>query len=353
MEQPVNVLALVLSYLKLVLRRWWLLLLFAFGFAVMSTYSALKKDVSYTSTTIIHGQKVSSPSDPIAAIFSGSISMTENNEMIGVITSRRMSEMVASDTIQWEGKPQPIWAVHKKLHPTSFNILSWLNSKLVSAASTPSPTSSEPAKEKNIVTDKNHPVIKMEAIQAASGMRKALLVEENEFGMVKMQYTDINPAFVKAVSYRYMERVLDYYESSKTQKARKNYEFLVKRTDSVKRMMTGNMYKAAKYEDQNKYRILMEQEIPLQTMQGESQILNAMYSQLIPMREAALNQMLQDAPSIQILDYPDPPYEGGRGPIIISVLIGAVIGLVLGAIVAILPMLIKDLKGYLKVALNS
>lgn len=332
----VDILEKVKVYLRQIKRRWWLVLLTIIGTTILLLMYAVKKEVSYTSKTVFHPQEASStPTDPLAMLFTGGSGLgSGNQEMQAILESIHLSEMVAADTLKWQGKSISVAKLYKELNPPKApSIDQWISQKLNALLT-----------EKG---EQKEPTFKDSVIQVAFALKRSLLLEENERGMVQMTITSNNPQFLRAISYEYIQKLTDYYKGNRTEKSHDNYRFLAKRTDSVKRELTGAIARGAQYIDQNQFRLLATQEVPLKKTEGEMEILKVMYAQLVTMREAALNQLLQDTPVLQVLDYPNPPYENNKVKLFIFLIIGVVLGFILGIIFSVMGMLKRDIQTYI------
>lgn len=333
----VDILDKIKVYFRQILRRWWLVLLTTLAMTTLMIVWALKKEVTYTAVTVFHPQKSSdNATDPFALMFGNANgSGSGNQEMQAILESKYMSEIVAADTVLWRGKPITVAKLFKQLAPPpSFSIDKWLNKTI------------------NLFMDKDlakaSPTFKDSVIQVSTSLENMVVLEENERGMVQMSISFNNPPFLKLLSYKYIQKLTDYYKLNRTQKSQDNYRFLVKRTDSVKRELMGALNRGAQMADKNHFSLLAEQQVPVKKTEGEVQILQAMYGQLVTMREAALSQLLQDTPVLQVLDYPNPPYTNNKAKLIIFFAIGLFLGFVLGAILAVLGMLKRDIGDYIK-----
>jgi uncharacterized protein involved in exopolysaccharide biosynthesis len=338
----VDILEKVKSYLRLVLRRWWLVLLTMIGVSVLMIFIAIKKEVTYISKTIFHPQQSSNgPTDPFALLFSGGeMGGTGNQEMQAILESAHLSEMVAADTVLWQGKPITITKLFMELNPPKApSIDQWINKKLNAWFAPKSGTGG--------AGGKYEPSFKDSVVQVATGLKKTVELKESERGMVEMTFYANNPQFLKTISYKYIHKLTDYYKANRTLKSKESYHFLAKRTDSVKRELMGSISKGAQYLDKNQFGIFAEQQVPVKKTEGETQILQAMYAQLVTMREGALNQLLQDTPVLQVLDYPNPPYENNKPKLAIYFFIGLVVGFIVGIVLAVFGMLRRDIKDYI------
>jgi len=339
----VDILEKVKSYLRLALKRWWLVLLTTIGVTALMILIAVKKEVTYMSKTVFHPQQSSSaPTDPFALLFSGGeMGGTGNQEMQAILESARLSEMVAADTVLWQGKPITVTKLFMQQNPAKMpSIDQWINKKLNAWFM--------PKSGGNGAGGKYEPSFKDSVIQVATSLKKTITLKESERGMVEMTFYANSPQLLKTLSYKYIHKLTEYYKANRTQKSQDSYHFLVKRTDSVKRELMGSISRGAQYVDKNQFGIFAEQQVPIKKTEGETQILQGMYAQLVTMREAALSQLLQDTPVLQVLDYPNPPYENDKPKLVIFFFIGLILGFVLGVIFSVFGMLKSDIMGYVK-----
>jgi uncharacterized protein involved in exopolysaccharide biosynthesis len=172
-------------------------------------------------------------------------------------------------------------------------------------------------------------------------------------GVTKITYENVSPSIIQLVGKSYIEKIQTYYKDKKTEKTRKLYEFYVNRTDSIRRELDKRMVRTAKIEDEDKYRVFARAELPKLENQKEGEILTQMYAQMLAMREGALNDYLKDAPTLQILDAPEPPFDVTPPKPYLMLTIGIVFGLVFGLFLSVSKLLLKDVVSYIQQSMQE
>ncbi len=259
------------------------------------------------------------------------------SDLIPIMASRMFRESITEDTIQWQGKKHLFADILIDSIPPPSAFQKWLNALLYDKMGPPS--------------------LKSKISSAAKLLGLSVEIAPHDdpafMGVTVITYTNISPSLVQLVGESYVAEIQSYYKDKKTEKTRKLYEFYVDRTDSIRRELDGRMKRTAKIEDEDKYRIFARTELPKLENQKESEILAEMYAQMLAMREGALNDYLKDAPTLQILDSPAPPYDVKRPKPYLMLVAGAILGIIFGVLLSVQKLLRQDVFAYLKNALAS
>lgn len=259
------------------------------------------------------------------------------SDLIPIMASRMFRESITEDTIVWQGKRCLFADIIIDSIPKPSPFRKWLNSLLYD--------------------EMGPPTLKGKISKAAKQLERSVTVAPHDdpafLGVTVVSYENISAPLVQLVGKSYIDEIQSYYKIKKTEKTRKLYEFYVDRTDSIRRELEGRLRRTAKMEDEDKFRIFARTELPKLENQKEADILAEMYAQMLAMREGALNDYLKDAPTLQVLDAPEPPFDVQKPKPFMMLFVGAFLGIFFGIVLSVQKLLRQDLVSYLKKALES
>lgn len=346
-------------YLKSIKKRWYLHLLLPLIFSAIFLKMALGTKVVYTATTTFLPTS-DSPSSGVGSSISmllGSVGGGgggggEGGYFIPLMMSKSISEQVVEDTIEWQGKKRLLAdVIIENEPPLSFSTRMKVTIiKTLIAIFKPKPKLEAAGASDNGVNRSNIILgakIAREKSEVITGQ------DPENMGVIFFSYTDFNPALIKIVADRYIKVITNYYKSQKTEKSRRNYEFYVRRTDSVKYVLDRNLRKGAKIEDEEKFKIFAQDVIPSREIEGQTELLNQMYAQLVSLREAALNDLMQETPVVQILDKPEMPFKEVKPDYFVYLMGGLILGFMLSIILSIWKLLKTDITDIIVKAIEA
>lgn len=270
--------------------------------------------------------------DPaLAAFFGGAApSSTGNQEIIGVLLSRKISELVASDSILLDGKKTLVADAWLLRVEGKFN---W----------------SKPFKARVRLEDYGY---QEKVTLAGRLMRAAMKAKENEYKFIDFLFASSDQELTGLVSQQYLDDLIEHYNLQKTQKARRDLEFFTHRADSIKEVLDGSANYVASFYDTNKYRTQFRSEVGVKKKEIEVEYLRQIYQQLVLSREQARTQLLRDTPIISILDAPKPPFKTVKPRPWVYALGGAFLGFFLMALWIVRPQLKADITGLIEQSLQ-
>lgn len=329
----------IASYTQRLKKRWYMHILLPLIFTAIFLKMAVGTKAVYTAVaTFLPAQQTdASGINPISMILGAAGEGGGSDYFIPLMKSKTISEQVVEDTIVWGGKRRLLadLIIENEPPPTlSQRVISGVISWVVKLVSPPSTGSGEPNPRINIIAGAN--IARMKTTIEAS-------TEVETQGLIFLKYQDTNPTLTKFIMDRYIEVITSYYKKQKTEKSRMNYDFYVRRTDSVKQVLDGNIRKGAKIEDEEKFKIFVQDAIPTKQIEGQNELLKQMYGELVSMREAALNELMRDTPVVQVLDKPEMPFDISKPNYLLYILGGLFLGLFLSIFTSIWKPLKQDL----------
>lgn len=298
--------------------------------ALLFAIYAFTKTASYIAHTTFHPDEtknggLGSMGDPLSFVFGGAskqFNAKATNQMIGVLQSRHLSELVAQDSIMRDGEQQLLadLILNKKafsLHPY------YIFKKLASLFTTDDP-----------------PTYENKIIYAGLNIRRKLEVETNDNDFVIMSFTFHDVQLTQKISEVYISKLEEYYTAQQTEKAKLELDFFTLRADSVRGVIDNISGRLAVYTDKTYLATTAQAARKRAEYETQLEYLTEMYKTLIIQREQAVTKLQQKTPIIQVLDRPLPPFEiVASSPILLGIL-----GAILFAILTVFYLVREPLK---------
>lgn len=195
------------------------------------------------------------------------------------------------------------------------------------------------------------PLDSLSQINIASNLLKgAFSAKINKNGILELYFTNSNQKIVREVSYVYIDKLSLFYIDLKKKKAQIDYEFSVKKADSLLLILNG-LDKRAIHQDETTFFTNDGRQrfsLPKLNLAQDKQTVQSQYYYAVNNRESAAYRLQKETPIIEPLDKPEPPYD----PIKKSKIIYTLIGLMLGGFIGLLAVSWKIINKYLGDELN-
>ena len=185
---------------------------------------------------------------------------------------------------------------------------------------------------------------------ASSMIKPAFSAKINKNGILELYFSNTNKELVRAISYVFIEKISDFYIDLKKKKAQIDYEFAVKKTDSLNNVLEG-LDKRAIHLDETTFFTndeLKRFNLPKLNLDQDKQTVQSQYYYAVNNREAAAYKLQKETPIIEPLDKPEGPYDEETK----SKKLYIIIGLILGALIGIVAVSWKIISNYLGDELN-
>lgn len=169
---------------------------------------------------------------------------------------------------------------------------------------------------------------------------------DKKLNIINVSVQAADEQFAKAFNEKIVQNVNDFYLQTKTKKAKDNVAILQQKTDSVRAVMTGAIYRAAEAIDAtpNLNPTRQVQRIaPIQTSQASAEVNKIMLGQLIQNLELSKISLQKETPLIQIIDKPVLPLEKDKVGKKKGIIIGGVLSFFLVTLILIITKAIKNL----------
>jgi len=186
---------------------------------------------------------------------------------------------------------------------------------------------------------------------ASSMLMNTFSAKINKNGILELYYTNSNPDIVRAVSYIFIDRISDFYYELKRKKARIDFEFAVRKADSLKLVLDVLDQKAINLDETTFFtnQDLQRFSIPKLNVLNDKQTVQSQYYYAVNNREAAAYKLQKETPIIEALDKPEGPYPFNKK----SGLVYAIIGMILGAFIGTIGVSWKIISNYISAELNK
>lgn len=196
------------------------------------------------------------------------------------------------------------------------------------------------------------PVDSLRQINIASNLLKnAFSAKINKNGILELHFSNSNQKLVREVSYVYIEKLSAFYIDLKKKKAQIDYEFSVKKADSLLLILNALDKKAIALDESTFFtnEELKRYNLPKVNLAQDKATVQSQYYYAVNNRESAAYRLQKETPIIEPLDKPEPPYD----PIKKSKMIYTLIGMILGGFIAVLAVSWKLINKYLGDELNK
>ncbi len=311
----------------------WIILIIAAVFGGLFFYIARQSVLMFTSTATVfplNGTTETSPGSAITSLlglsdvpksFSGEASIN----IVELANSRRTREAVAMERVpSMNNKTISELLIEEHNKHTGF------------------------MQNEEIKTPKDS----LSKINIASNLLKgAFSAKINKNGILELHFTNSNQDVVREVSYVYIEKLSAFYIDLKKKKAQIDYEFAIKKADSLLAVLNSLDKRAVALDESTFFTNveLQRYSLPKVNLAQDKATVQAQYYYAVNNRESAAYRQQKETPIIEPLDKPEPPYD----PVKKSKMVYTIVGLMLGAFVGIFLVSWKIINKYLGDELNK
>jgi hypothetical protein len=175
---------------------------------------------------------------------------------------------------------------------------------------------------------------------------KMLTIEkiDKKADILSVKMTCDDELFAKAFVETLVDNVIEHYTEYKVKKSKQNVEILQRQTDSVSRLITGNIQSIAVSNDLNVNPLRQVVRTGVQRRQVDAQVNGAIYTELAKNLELSKLALRKETPLIHIIDTPVLPLDKKKMGRLKGGIIFGFIGGLLGVCVAIFMRLSHDDK---------
>ncbi len=186
---------------------------------------------------------------------------------------------------------------------------------------------------------------------ASNLLRFAFVAKINKNGILELYFSNSNQELVRHVSYIYIDKLSEFYIDLKKKKAQIDFEFAVKKADSLLLVLNALDKRAIALDESTFFTNdgLKRYNLPKLNLAQDKQTVQSQYYYAVNNRESAAYRLQKETPIIEPLDRPEPPYDTSSK----SKMIYTMIGLLLGSIIGILLVSWKIINKYMSDELNK
>ncbi len=138
------------------------------------------------------------------------------------------------------------------------------------------------------------------------------------------------------------EKLSQFYVDKTIERERQTFNLVREKADSIRRLMIGSDYAAAKFEDRNRGLIMEQVKVPVKQLSRNSNILTVMYGEAIKNMEMSDFALKNSTPFVQPIDVPFSPLASTNASLKKAAVIGLAIGFILAAIFVVIRKVIRD-----------
>ncbi len=186
------------------------------------------------------------------------------------------------------------------------------------------------------------------ALAALGGdlIKGGVLAKINKNGILDLNYSNTGKELVSPVCYKIIDKISEFYKALKIKKAQNDYNFTIKKIDSLDIVLNSFDRKAIQLSNTTLFvppeRI--EFSIPKENLADQKEWVTRQRDASANNREEALWRLQKVTPIIATLDKPDPPFEVKKPSSILYGGIGFFVGSILTIILLIGGLLYKFIK---------
>ncbi len=321
--------------LKQLFKKRRLILLAGLLPAILLFLYAKTKRPQYTSTAIVFPLNATSENSTTSAIttllgISGESKSYSNDASINIIElalSRNVREKVASSRIPQSGNKTVTELLVQDIN--AHKSLFGKNSELPSDSAA-------------------------QAILGGMLLSTAIDARINKNDVLELHFTSTDSAIVKPVTEIFISQISKFYIDLKIQKALADYNFTLKKIDSIEAVLTHLDSKAIGYQNSSYFTPegKLEYELPKENLSLNKQRVLDQENMAISNREEALWRLQKATPIIEILDKPEEPFDVKQPSAILYAVVGFILGAMITAFLVVRTSMIHYIKNEIKELIN-
>ena len=312
----------------------WIIVLLALIFGGFFYYMAKQSIVIYTSKSTVFPLNSSSDNSATSSAISNILGLSDapksfsgeaSINIVELATSRRTREAVAMELVpQFQNKSISELLIEEYNRHTGF----MQNDKIKT------------------------PLDSLQQINIASNLLKAgFSAKINKNGIMELYFSNTSQELVRAVSYVFIDKISSFYIDLKKKKAQIDYEFAVKKADSLLLVLNSLDQRAIALDESSFFtnEDLKRYSLPKINLAQDKSTVQSQYYYAVNNREAAAYKLQKETPIIEPLDRPEPPFDVTSK----STSVYTIIGLMLGGILGIILVSWKIISRYMGDELNK
>jgi len=183
------------------------------------------------------------------------------------------------------------------------------------------------------------------ALRAIGGeiIKRGMTAKINKNGILELTFSSTDKEIISPISYVMIDKISQFYKDLKVKKARFDYDFTVRKMDSLNEVLDTYDKKAIHMANTTLFvpEEKIEYVIPKENLINDKSRVVHQRDAAANNREEALWRWQKVTPIIETLDKPDPPFDEKRTSGMVYAILGFVLGCLLGAILLISDIIYK------------
>lgn len=181
-------------------------------------------------------------------------------------------------------------------------------------------------------------------------LRSNLTAKINKNGILEINLNSTDPALLSPVGYTLIEKISLFYKELKIQKAQFDYEFTIRKVDSLDKVLNSFDRKAVNMSNTTLFVPVekLQYQIPKENLVAEKERVMSQRDAAANNREEALWRLQKVTPIIATLDKPDPPFDDTKPSSVLYGMVGFLAGIFFSVLFLISGLLHKYTKAEIK-----
>jgi hypothetical protein len=177
------------------------------------------------------------------------------------------------------------------------------------------------------------------ALKAIGGdiIKDGMTAKINKNGILELTFSSTDKDIISPISYVLIDKISQFYKDLKVKKARFDYDFTVRKMDSLNMVLDSFDRKAIHMANTTLFvpEEKIEFVIPKENLINDKSRVVRQRDAAANNREEALWRWQKVTPIIETLDKPDAPFEEKRSSAVVFAVIGFILGCILGCIILV------------------
>ncbi len=186
-----------------------------------------------------------------------------------------------------------------------------------------------------------------------TALKTGVTAKINKNGVLELTFSSTQQEIISPISYAIVKKISDFYRELKVSKAKLDYEFTLKKVDSLDKVLANIDKEAIKMFNTTYFTPTdrLEYNIPKENLSALKERTMRQRDVAANNREEAMWRLQKQTPIIQILDRPDPPYDKKESSPILFAIIGFIGGCLLGCVLFVGGLVVKYAENELQKAI--
>ena len=328
-----NILLNWINNIKFVLRQWKFLLIIGLIGAVIGFGYGLTKKNTYTANLTFIVEEAKPSGGSVLSALSGSLGFDVGglNGGNGILSGDNVLQLVKSHslikkTLLTAYNDSGNYSLADKYADTYDLKTKWLNNKKIGQTI-------------NFNTDKNNfsrldDSLLQTLIKRIDEEDIDISKPDKKLSFFQITVTMRDERLSKLFCERLLKTTTDFYIEAKTRRTRKNVERLQSRADSIGLLLNSKTFNATEADrlllDANP--IYSNPSVNAEISSREKGMLGSIYSEIVKNLEISKTALIQETPTVQIVDEPELPLKKNKMHVLITAFLGAVIAVCIGGL---------------------